>query len=139
MLDPGQDGIEYIEITNNGNHPVNAKDILIGLINNQNSFSYLQPISHIGLAIYPGTYWVISGNEIKLKSKHHLNPQQLLTLKNLPALNNQSAHWQLLYKDGSVIDKIIYDAKWHFRLHSNTKGIALERISLNEATQSAQN
>jgi hypothetical protein len=139
MLDPDQNGIEYIEITNNGSYPVNAKDLFIGLLNNQNSFSYLQPISHTDIAIYPDTYWILTGNEIKLQSKHQPNPHQLLAIKNLPALNNQSAHWQLLYKDGSVIDKIIYDSKWHFRLHTTTKGIALERISLNEATQSPHN
>lgn len=138
MIDPALDGVEYIEIYNRGEYPINLKDVYIGLLNGQNVYSYLQLISNVDLAIYPNTYWVICTDKEKLKKQHANANDQIIEL-NIPALNNSKATWRLVYKDGSLIEETTYDTKWHFMLYSNTKGIALERISLNDVPSTLQN
>ena len=42
-------------------------------------------------------------------------------------------------EQGVIIDEIAYSDKWHFALISNTEGVALERINVNDTSTNAAN
>ncbi len=128
MIHPSANGIEYIEIYNNSSRIINLKDILIAQLNSSNAYQFIQAFSDQSYPIYPKEYKVVSSDAGILLSLYPLSPQQIIEIPRLPALHNQSAHWLILYKDGSVIEDITYHSSWHHTVHTNLQGIALERI-----------
>ncbi len=44
-----------------------------------------------------------------------------------------------LNAQGNIIDELVYNEKWHFKLIDNDEGVALERIDYNAPTQQQDN
>lgn len=60
-------------------------------------------------------------------------------MPSIPSLNNDSDYVLLTNALQTVIDKLHYYSSWHLPLLTDTKGISLERINFDNATQDENN
>ena len=66
-------------------------------------------------------------------------PMNVLVVSQLPSFPDDKGNVVLLNYQGTVIDELSYEEKWHFPLIVNREGIALERIDVNLPTQEKEN
>ena len=66
-------------------------------------------------------------------------PKSIFVINQLPSLPDDKGNIVLLNSQGSIIDEMVYDEKWHFALITTREGIALERIDASLPAQNKNN
>lgn len=90
--------------------------------------------------LFPKNYLVITENAAIVKQQYTvLNQDAFAELSSLPTYPDEKGIVVLLNAMGKIIDELLYDEKWHFKLIDNNEGVALERINYNNPTQEARN
>jgi len=83
---------------------------------------------------------VISENGTALKQQYATtNPEGFLDIIDLPSMNIDDDVVTLSDANAMVIDNLKYTSKMHFPLLVSTKGVSLERIDFNRATDDKTN
>lgn len=141
MPDPKDGGTEWIEIYNRSSKVIDLKEISVCSQDNAGNFTSIYQITQDGWLIFPGDYYVLSGNGASIiKSQYNTaNPEGFIDLSGMPGLNNDSGKVLLISSAQVIIDQLNYYKEWHLPLLNDTKGISLERINYDKPTQDASN
>jgi hypothetical protein len=83
---------------------------------------------------------VLSTDQGLIKSQYNTqNPNGFIDMSSIPSFNNDSDYVLLTNVSQIIIDKLHYHAEWHLPLLNDTKGISLERVNYENATQDENN
>lgn len=141
LFDPSTTCVDFVELYNRSNHIIDLKDLRIGSMDTitQNLIN-TEKITDDGYLLFPQSYVVLSENEFAIKQHYQTTqPQAFYDVIDLPSMNTDADVVTLSDKNGLIIDNVIYSNQMHFPLLVNTKGVSLERIDFNRASNDKTN
>lgn len=134
------DGSDYVELYNPTNHSYNLKDIKWAKVDNTGQITNLYEITTEGFYLFPKDYVVITKSSKGVTSFYATPfPKKILEMPTFPALTSTSGRITFVNKSFEFIDDFSYDESMHFQLLNSFKGVSLERIHPELATQDAKN
>jgi hypothetical protein len=140
MFDPRSGGVEWIELYNRSNKMIDLKEISFCSYDANGLLSEINSVSSNSYLFFPKDYIVLSKNDASIKNNYYTgNPKGFLNMKDIPTLTNDSDWVVIINASQTVVDKVHYHEKWHLPLLNETKGISLERISVEELSQKESN
>jgi len=140
LFDPKSTGVDYVEVYNRSNTIYNLKDLYIATRSTStNALSSITQVVTDNLLIFPGEFYVLSENGSIVQQQYTAKNTDNFINVNLPSYANDKGTVVLLNAQGTIIDQLQYDAKWHFELLNNQEGVSLERVDYNKPTQSKDN
>jgi hypothetical protein len=140
LFDPNPNGVDFVEIYNRSSKTIDLRTLFLCHFDSvQNLTSSVERITTDGCLFFPGTYLVLAENTNMVKQQYQtLDPNAFLQVAGLPVLNADKGDIGLKTTD-KLIDFFCYDADMHFGLLKETKGISLERVSPEQATNKRTN
>ena len=137
LFNPPSNGSDYAEVYNRSNKIIDMQQLRISDKFINGSFV---PFTNESYLLFPGEFMVLTADIAFVKSAYITkNPEAFLQVA-LPAFNDDKDSVIISNAlTGKIIDRLVYDEKWHFKLIDNREGVALERIDYNAATQLADN
>ncbi|TAL61431.1 MAG: hypothetical protein EPN85_04900 [Bacteroidetes bacterium] len=140
IFDPKEFGVEWVEIYNRSNKIIDLKEVFICSPDNSGNLTGINQIAPNGYLLLPQHYIVLSTDADAIKAQYNaINSNGFIDMNSIPSLNNDSGHVMLINFSQAVIDHLDYHSEWHLPLLNNTKGISLERVNYENATQDENN
>ncbi len=131
MYDPEEGRSEFIELTLPGNGYYDLYDLAIHVEDADDPAQHPVPLSDQSRLIVPGSFLVVSDCVEQLRDSYGLDRSgqwvEAAEMKNLP---NGGGTIYLTDRAGNVVDRANYGDQIHAPILSDTRGISLERISL---------
>lgn len=141
LPDPYAGGSEYLELYNRSGKPLSVSTLSLAVRKSDGTLSTRYPLAAIVRKLEAGSYILLTKDVESVSSFYEIaEPSALHQLSKLPILAN-TASTLVLFRtaDGEVIDEVSYSSKWHASSVKNRKGVALERIDPDAATQNPAN
>ncbi len=131
MFRAGTYGTEYLELFNNSSKIIDLSACYLARYDTLTEVvEQLYPLTDEAAMIFPGEYIVITRNPHVVLSNHlQALPERVFLNSALPSLPNQGACYALIGEHGHLIETICYHPDFHAPGISDTRGIALERLS----------
>lgn len=141
LPDPYAGGSEYIELYNRSDHPLSLSALSVAIRKSDGTLSTRYPLASIPHHLKAKSYLLLTKNLEGVASFYYIaDPTALCELAKLPILANTSSTLVLFRAaDETVIDEVAYSSKWHAHSVKSQKGVALERIDPDAATQNPAN
>lgn len=140
MYDARTNGVDWVEIYNRSNKVIDLKTITISEYDTVlNVISGPEIITTEGYLFFPGKYLVLSTDENAIKAQYMTtDPQAFLDIPDMPAMNIDGGT-VCLSTSTTIIDNFTYYEEMQFPLLDVTKGVSLERIDFERATNDFTN
>ena len=141
LPDPFAGGSEYIELYNRSDHPLSLSTLSIAIRKTDGTLNTRYSLASIPYLLDTEEYILLTKSIDAVTSFYDItNPSALYELNKLPILANTSSTLVLFRtEDETIIDEVSYSSKWHAPSVKNKKGVSLERINPDAATQDAAN
>jgi hypothetical protein len=141
LFESNTGGVDFVELYNKSSKTIDLKQLRIGSMDTiTGTLINTEHITDEGFLLFPETYMVISENGNIVKQQYQTtNPRGFLDIANLPSMSSDAGVVTLTDTNAMVIDHFKYTSKMHFPLLVNTKGVSLERIDFNRATNDKTN
>lgn len=141
LPDPYAGGSEYIELYNRSDNPLSLSALSVATRKSDGTLNTRYPLAAVPHNLKAKSYLLLTKNLEGVTSFYDIaDPSALCGLAKLPVLANTSSTLVLFRSaDETVIDEVAYSSKWHAHSIKNQKGVALERIDPDAATQDAAN
>ena len=141
LPDPYAGGSEYIELYNRSEHALSLSALSLAIRKSDGTLSTRYPLTSVPHNLKAKGYLLLTKNLEGVTSFYDIaDLSALCELSKLPILANTSSTLALLRTaDKIVIDEVAYSSKWHAHSVKNVKGVALERIDPDAATQDPAN
>ena len=140
LFNPASNGVDYVELYNRTAKIADLKNIYIANRNAAGVISSITPLSTENYLLYPEEFMVVTSDVSVVKRDFiTLNPDAFAEVSSTPSFNDDEGNVIILNAQGNIVDELMYDEKWHFKLIDNPEGVALERIDYNAATQNPDN
>jgi len=139
LSNPYEGGSDFVEIYNNSAKVLSLKGWKIADATS-GSMNTPKLIAAEDYLFFPGEYLVLTRRPEALTSLYPgAVSKRIWTVADLPDYSSADEVF-LLFGDISVVsDHLVYDADMHYPLLNDTKGISLERIAFNRATDDKTN
>lgn len=138
MYDPTAAGAEWVELHNITNHYLNLQDWLLGL--REGKLKATVNLSAELLLLAPKEYLVLTASPEQLREEFSATPAaSILPLNKMPNLRNSGDTLVLLNPAAQTAEVAPYSDKLHHSLLYDRKGVSLERIDANAASQNSAN
>ncbi len=142
LFDPISPGVDYLELYNRSEKVIDLSKILIGTI--KESFpnpadTIVKEICSESRILLPKSYVLLSTDEEIVKHQYDCESDNFIDLESFPSLPNEEATIIICDKSRKIIDVAYYSEKMHYDLLSETKGVALERITFNNSSLDKNN
>ena len=127
LFNPKVGGVDFVEIYNTTDHPLDLKDLGIASADNQDKLISLKAVSGVNNLIPAKSYRVFATDTDNILANYTVNQSNtLVKVASLPSFNDD-AGVVILVRDSMRIDQFNYSDKMHFALLVNTEGVSLER------------
>ncbi|MBP5546234.1 MAG: lamin tail domain-containing protein [Bacteroidales bacterium] len=136
LFQPRSGEAEYVELYNGGSAPVELSNYhIVRWIGDSLGTHYPLP-SH---TVAPHDYVVLTKDAASVTENYNVKVPSKLVECNLPTYPNDGGSVVLARADGTVVEKFDYLPSMHSRLLRNKAGVALERRSLEQPCNEADN
>ena len=140
LFNPGTSGVDYVELYNRSKRIIDLKKIYIANRNTSGAVSSITALGQEDRLFFPGEYMVVTSDASVVKRGYiTLNPEAFAEVNSTPSYNDDKGDVIILNDQGAIIDELVYNAAWHFKLINDPAGVALERIDTNAPTQLQDN
>lgn len=140
LFNPPSNGTDYVEVYNRSNKIIDLKQTYIANRSSGGIISSIKQLSAESLLLFPEDFMVITEDPTIIKRDFITkNMDAFVTVAAMPSFNDDKGYVIVLNAQGNIIDELLYDEKWHFKLIDNREGVALERIDYNGPTQQQDN
>jgi len=142
LFDPNVGGVDFVEIYNRSQKVLDLKNIILctqdTVLNTLTDFNLIAPEGYL---LFPSQYLVLSTNGAAVQEQYPVptNIDLCLDMPHIPSMNVDGDIVILADTGFHVIDRLVYFSSWHFPLLQSTKGVSLERIDFDRATQDPTN
>jgi hypothetical protein len=137
LFNPTSGQEDFIEIFNASDKTFLLSDLYVAMMDGETPKSLVR-LSDKAIPVLPGSYWTFSPDPLPFINKAQA-PWWFMQTKGLPNFPDESGDVALLTVNGSVIDRLAYNEKWHFALLNSKEGVSLERISTKQGTNDKNN
>lgn len=140
LFNPRPGGNDFVEIYNRGNSIIDLQQLFLANRNAAGAISSMAAFSTGNRLLFPGAFAVATtGADIIQQQYIVKDSTAFCEVPAMPAYNDDKGDVVLLNAQGEIIDELLYNEQWHFRLIDNNEGISLERIDYNDITQKQDN
>lgn len=140
LFHPRTNAYEYVEYYNKSNKILDASRLYIANRNSSGVIASIKQLSADPWLIFPGDYIVMTKDAASLAREYLVkNPDWVITVASPPSIPNDKGYVILLNFQGTVVDEVNYNKKWHFKLIDNDAGVSLERIDPDKDSQDSSN
>ena len=135
LFDPPAEGSDYVELYNRSGYIAALDSICLARDGSDEGAEELIPLSDRVRWFLPGWHLCFTQDGSWVKDYFFCKKEDhLVELSNLPNFPADGGTVFLTQLNGEVIDRFDYSPDLHFELLSQTKGVALERVSYEVAT-----
>lgn len=142
LYNPLTSGEDFVELYNRSSKIINLNTLNIaGGDYNTQALNDINVITVENLFLLPGEYVVLTESPEAVMSQYYSpSPGAFVQVASLPAYNIDNDIVGIVdAASQTVIDRLLYSDEWQFPLLNITKGVSLERINPNKATQDSTN
>lgn len=142
LLDPFDQGAEFIELYNRTDRFFDLKDLVLARMDTVSlMLTSFQTICTESYLLAPERYLVLSpGPSAVIRQYQCPDPDAFVRMAGWPSFSKEASVIVLAGKhDEQVIDKVFYRESLHFDLVSNPEGVSLERIHFNRPSEDVTN
>lgn len=142
LLDPFDQGAEFIELYNRTDRFCDLKDLVLARMDTVSLLlTSVQTICDESYLLAPGHYMVLSPDPSAIIRQYQCpDPEAFVKMTGWPSFSKEASVIVLAGKhDEQVIDKVFYRESLHFDLVSNPEGVSLERIHFNRSSEDVTN
>ena len=131
LFDPISPAADYVELYNKSDKTFNINRLRLGVV--KSSFpnlpdTTLKTICSEGRQLMPGSYLLLTTTPDVIGYQYECPTDNFITMKSFPSYPNGGATVLLCFGD-EIIDCMSYSDDSHYPLLTETKGVALERVS----------
>ncbi len=130
---------KYIEIYNKTKYPIQIKNLYLANYSNDSLYNIINLTDNPDLKLAPHEYLTISTDTENIKLTYPVHGSNYLQIKSFPKMSSDSGKIAILTRNNFIVDKLSYDKNMHNKLISDDKGVALERINPDVATNDKNN
>ncbi len=140
LFNPKSNGTDYVEIYNRSNKIIDLKQTYIANRSTAGIISSIKQLSAENYLLFPQDFMVIT-EDVSIIKRDFItkNMDAFVAVAAMPSFNDDKGDVIILNAQGNIIDELVYDEKWHFKLIDNKEGVALERIDYNAPTPQQDN
>jgi hypothetical protein len=140
LFNPKPGGVDYAELYNRSNSIIDLKNLYIANRASNGSIESPRQISTDDRLLFPGDYMVVTEDAAAVKKQYLAkDPNAFAEINTMPSMPDDKGDIIILNVQGIIIDELMYDEHWQFKLLDNDEGVALERIDYNKPAQNADN
>ena len=136
VSNPYNDGKDWVELFNNSNKYIDLLNWQFANFDNDTIDNFDMINDHY--VLHPGDYVVIGEDSSFILENYPSSVSGTFLISDLPTYSNDSSTIYLM-NGSNLIDKVSYNADWHFSLLDDTDGISLERIDPNGPSEDSFN
>ena len=142
LFDPIAPGVDYVELYNHSDKTFDLSNLMLGVIKEsfpQPADTTLKEICSETRLFLPETYVLLSTNGAVVGEQYQCDASNFVDMPSFPSYANAGGTAVLMSKDGTTIDQMNFSEKMHYPLLKVTKGVSLERVSWDVASDQADN
>jgi hypothetical protein len=139
LFEPVSGGAPFIELYHQGKSALDLSKLMLANRTVGGQLQNLRTLSEERRFAYPRQYLLVTDDTALLGSRYPLGDSAVIIERTLPSLPDDAGKIVVLYADGTVLDELHYETRWHHPLLSSTKGVSLERVRIEGATQDKHN
>ncbi len=141
MFIPSVYGEEYIELYNNSNRIIDLSMCVLARIDTlEMVVEDIYPLTDQVALLFPDDYAVITRNVDKVLANHpNAKPGKVHLSSKLPSLPDQGGDYIISGQNGRWLDRMTFLPAFHAPGISDTRGIALERLSVSMSGSRREN
>ena len=138
LFNPYTGGVDFVEVYNRSSKWVDLAKLKLGNRNiNTNQLEQVNPASDTSKLLAPLEYAVITTNPSLVSNFYHIeNSNAFCWVSTMASYNNDEGNVVLLNENLDIVDVMHYTEAMHFKLLAEVKGVSLERISPELASNS---
>lgn len=135
LFNPFSNGVDFVEIYNRSDKVLDLESFYFGNLENA-TFINLYPIIDSARFMFPGTYYAVCTDTLKLKAQYETG--NLIETNRLPSMNNAEGSICLV-SDSIIFDYLVYNEDMHYPLLKDVEGVSLERVDFNRLSTDKTN
>lgn len=136
LFNPVTGGSDWFELYNNSNKLIDLYNWEIANYDNDTIDNHKLVEEHY--LLFPGDYMIFSEDSSQVAQQYpKYTPGKAIEM-DLPTYSNDSGTVYII-QSGNVIDKVSYNADWHFKLLDDEDGKSLERMDPNGPSDDSNN
>lgn len=140
LFNPRVGGVDFVEIYNQSDHPLNLQDLGIATVTDKDSLISVKSIASTQELIPAKEYRVLTTNPDNIQAEYAVpHPGRFYKMNAMPSFNDDAGVVVLIRSDSLRIDQLNYTEKMHFPLIKNPEGVSLERTSFSTPTNEPGN
>ncbi len=139
LVNPKAGGVDFIEVYNTTDHILDLSTLNLANTDASGNIANIKKIISNTTYIPSKAFWVLTSDVESVKQHYEVkNPNNLTKMASFPPYNNDKGSVVLLGPN-AIIDRLDYHEKMHFPLLQILKGVSLERVSFEKATNEKDN
>jgi hypothetical protein len=138
LFNPRPGGVDFVEIINVSEKYLNLKNWSLANVQEGAAINN-RTITTLDLIMTPGAYLLFTVDGVMLKNQYPNSQEKNFVTTTLPSMNDDSGSIALVSTDGILMDHFLYVDDFHTPLLKDKEGVSLERISISEFTNAANN
>lgn len=141
LFNPYTNGSDYVEIYNNSDKAIDLKNWKITELDmDKDSVYNVKTITDQSRILLPQQYFCMSADIDFIKARYKVkNPNALFKMSTFPTYDDSKGGCAIISNQGLWIDTLRYYKDWHVPTLVSQDGVALERLSFSERTNSKDN
>ncbi|MDW8303080.1 MAG: lamin tail domain-containing protein, partial [Bacteroidia bacterium] len=141
LFNPYTNGSDYVEIYNHSDKAIDLKNWKIAeLAMDKDSVYNAKTITTQSRILLPQQYFCMSADVDFIKARYKVkNPDALFKMASFPTYDDNKGGCAIISNKGTWIDTLRYYKDWHVPTLVSQDGVALERLSFSERTNSKDN
>jgi hypothetical protein len=140
LFDPAPASVDYLELFNRSNKIIDLSKLSVANRSSSNgNIGTPEVVAGDHYLFFPGDFIALSSEPATIAREYLVKFPERIQMVSLPSFPDTKGNAILLNKQGTIIDELGYDAKWHFALLDNAEAVSLERIDYNRPTNEPSN
>ncbi|MDR2064125.1 MAG: lamin tail domain-containing protein [Prevotellaceae bacterium] len=141
LFNPYPNGVDFVEIYNRSHKNIDFKDLFLATRNK--STGLLQSVHRIQSKsgfLQTQQFAVLTTNPETVSQQYYVqNPENMITMEQMPAYPNTDGTVVLLDEQQNIIDEFSYNENMHFKFLTDVEGVSLERTNYEKPTNDRNN
>ena len=142
LFDPVSPGVDYVELYNHSDKALDLSELKLGVV--KESFpnpadTVLKTITEESRLLLPQTFLLLSTDAYTVGQQYGCEVRNSVDMPSFPTYSNTGGLALLMSRQGVAVDQMFFSEDLHDPYLKETKGVALERVSLEVPSMQTDN